>query len=143
MILTKTNPQRNLNTVFDEIFNTLPYSWNRDTRYDSSVPPVNITETTDSYNLDLSAPGRNKEDFKINIDKGLLTISVEQKNEGENKEQKVVRKEFSIRSFKRSFTLDEKIDAEGIAARYENGVLKVTLPKKEEVKATPKQIQIQ
>ena len=144
MILTKTNTvNRNLDNVFNEIFNTLPYNWNRDTRNDSFNPAVNIVETPTTYELELNAAGRNKEDFKISVDKGLLTISFDQKQEAENKDQKVVRKEFSLRSFKRSFSLDEKINAEAIVARYENGILKVTLPKKEEVKPTPKQIEIQ
>lgn len=144
MILTKTNSvNRNLNNVFDEIFNTLPYNWTKETRNESHIPAVNITETATAYELELNAPGRNKEDFTISVDKGLLTISSEQKQEAENKDNKVVRKEFSFRSFKRSFSLDEKINAEAIGARYENGILKVTLPKKEEVKIAPKQIEIQ
>jgi HSP20 family protein len=79
-------------------------------------------------------PGRNKEDFKINVDKGLLTVSYEKKEEAETKEVKSIRKEFSFQSFKRSFSLDEKINAEGIEAKYENGILKVFLPKKKKLK---------
>ncbi|MES2329551.1 MAG: Hsp20/alpha crystallin family protein [Bacteroidota bacterium] len=90
----------------------------------------------------MSAPGRNKEDFKINLDNGLLTISFEKKEEAENKEYKTIRKEFSFRSFKRSFNLDDKINTAGIQAKYENGVLKVYLPKKEEVAVAPQQIAI-
>ena len=143
MILTKTNSvNRNLNNVFDEIFNTLPYTWNKDDRSDYSTP-VNITEAAQAYELELIAAGRNKEDFKISLDKGLLTISYEQKQDAENKENKTIRREFTLQSFKRSFTLDNKINAEGICARYENGILKVTLPKKEEVKVSPTKIAIQ
>ena|SRR5690349_8098033 len=106
------------------------------------VPPVNIYETANAYLLELSAPGRNKEDFNVSIENGLLTIGFERKEENKNEEVKAVRKEFSHQSFKRSFTLDEKIDAENISAKYENGLLKFTLPKKE-LAETKKQISIQ
>jgi len=90
----------------------------------------------------LNAPGRNKEDFKINVDGGMLTISFEQKEEKEQKDYKTIRREFHYQSFKRNFSLDEKINPEGIEAKYENGVLKLLIPKKEEVKIAPKQIAI-
>ena len=93
--------------------------------------------------MELNAPGRNKEDFKINIENGLLTISFEKKVENVSEDVKSVRKEFSFESFKRSFNIDEKIQADNIQAKYENGVLKLYLPKKEEVKENPKQISIQ
>lgn len=142
MILTKTHPaSRNLNNVFDELFNNFPTY--KQVSFDNSNAPVNITETAEGYTLELLAPGRSKEDFQLNIDKGLLTISFEQKQEAEKKEEKFIRREFSTRSFKRSFSLDDKINAEAIEARYDNGILNVSLPKKEEVKVTPKQITIQ
>ena len=106
--------------------------------------PVNITESENAYNLELAAPGRSKEFFKLNVEKNTLTVSYdENKDGGEDKGLKSIRKEFSTPSFKRSFTLDEKINAEAIEAKYENGILKVTLPKKEEVKPEVKQINIQ
>ncbi|MDB5246779.1 MAG: heat shock protein Hsp20 [Segetibacter sp.] len=143
MILAKTYPaNKSLTNVFDEFFNSFPSNGANDGRTNVTAP-VNITADENGYNLDFSVPGRNKEDFKINVDKGLLTVSYEQKAQTENKELKFVRKEFSFQSFKRSFTLDEKINADGIEAKYENGILKVFLPKKEEVKIEPKQISIQ
>ncbi len=130
--------------LFDELFNQFPNTWGRDWQHEHShAPAVNIYESNDAYLLELNAPGRNKEDFKVNIEKGLLTISYEKKENLEQKDQKTLRREFSYRSFKRSFSLDEKINAEGIQARYDNGVLKLTLPKKEEVKVSPKQITIE
>lgn len=143
MILAKTYPaSKNLTTVFDELFGSFPATRGNDvTRH--ATAPVNINEHDNGYELEFNVPGRNKEDFKINVDKGLLTVSYEKKEEAENKELKSVRKEFSFQSFKRSFSLDEKINAEGIEAKYEDGILKVSLPKKEEVKIAPKQISIQ
>lgn len=143
MILAKTYPaSKNLTNVFDELFNSFPAAWGNDVR-NNSTAPVNITESDNGYKLEFNVPGRNKEDFKINVDKGLLTVSYEKKEQAENKESKSIRQEFSFQSFKRSFNLDEKINAEGIEAKYENGILKVFLPKKEEVKISPKQISIQ
>ena len=106
--------------------------------------PVNISESENAYNLELAAPGRSKEFFSLNVEKNTLTISYEEKKEGtEDNTLKSIRKEFSTPSFKRSFTLDEKINAETIEAKYENGILKVTLPKKAEAKPEVKQINIQ
>ena len=107
-----------------------------------NFPAVNITETKDNYELDLNVPGRNKEDFKITVDKNILTVSYEKKEEQKDESKKFVKKEFSSRSFKRSFNLDEKINAETINAKYENGILTLTLPIKEEVKVLPKEIAV-
>jgi len=137
------NPvQKSINQFFDEFLNEIPSTWNRNVQ-NVFNPPVNILETKDAYHMELNAPGRNKEDFKINIENGLLTISFDKKAENVSEDAKSVRKEFSFESFKRSFNIDEKIQADNIQAKYENGVLKLYLPKKEEVKENPKQISIQ
>jgi HSP20 family protein len=96
-----------------------------------SRPAVNIVETEKSYAMEVIAPGMKKEDFKIAIEKDLLTISYEKKESSEEKTDKYIRKEFSMNSFKRSFTLNEKLNAEGVTAKYENGVLHVNIPKAE------------
>ena len=128
--------------LFDELFNQIPANWGKDVQNGFNTVPANIYETKDGYHVELSAPGRNKEDFAINLENGLLTISFEKKEAVENKDYKTIRKEFSFRSFKRSFSLDEKINTSGIQAKYENGVLKVYLPKKDEVTAAPQQIAV-
>ena len=99
-------------------------------------------ETNEAYWLELAAAGLNKEDFKVHAENDLLTISFEKREEETQTDAKVIRREFAHQSFKRSFSLDEKINVEGIQARYENGILKLTLPKKEEVKISPKEITI-
>ncbi|MDE3235448.1 MAG: Hsp20/alpha crystallin family protein [Bacteroidota bacterium] len=141
MTIVKHNPAKNFTSLFDELFNNFPATWGRDVETGFSVP-VNIYESNDAYHLELNAPGRNKEDFKINIENGLLTISFEKKEELEQKDLKTLRREFSYLNFKRSFTIDDKINSEGITAKYENGILKLFLPKKEEVKPATKQINI-
>jgi HSP20 family protein len=141
MTIIKHNPKV-INSLFDEFFNNFPATWSTDFQNELPGVPVNIHETPDAYHLELNAPGRNKEDFKINVDGGMLTISFEQKEEKEQKDYKTIRREFHYQSFKRNFSLDEKINPEGIEAKYENGVLKLLIPKKEEVKIAPKQIAI-
>ncbi|HLP38562.1 Hsp20/alpha crystallin family protein [Lacibacter sp.] len=141
MVKLHSPVQKNLNNIFDEFFNELPAFGK--TVNNLFSPAVNILETSDAYHLELNAPGRNKEDFQISVDKGLLTISYEKKEEAKNEDVKVVRREFSYQSFKRSFTIDEKINAEAIQAKYENGLLKLLLPKKAEQQQPVKTITIQ
>ena len=144
------NPDRSFNNMIDEIFNGLPVLFNEG--YNSltrqGYVPVNIKENEAGYSVDVVAPGFEKTDFKVNIDGNILTISAEKKTE-ENKDgfgnalpEKQIRKEYSYRSFKRSFTIDEKIDATSIEASYVNGVLKLNLPKKTEVREAAKDITI-
>lgn len=98
---------------------------------------VNIKDSKDSYQIEVAAPGFNKEEFSIKVEGNLLTISAESKKETEAAEDKFTRKEFNFSSFARSFTLPRTIDVTKVAAAYERGILHVTLPKKEEAKANP------
>ncbi len=108
-----------------------------------SVPAVNIMERKDDFRIELAVPGINKNDFKIEVDKGMLSISVEKKDEVKNENERFTRKEFSYSSFKRSFSLPEHVNTDDIAAEYKDGVLMLTLPKKEDAKAKPvKEIKI-
>ena len=134
--------QKTINNVFDELFNEFPVLGGKDWANNWNFPPVNIHETTDAYHVELNVPGRSKEDFKINVENGLLTISFEKKEEAAQEGYKTIRREFSFRSFKRSFTLDEHVDVDNIQAKYENGLLKLLIPKKEQEKASAKQITI-
>jgi HSP20 family protein len=143
MTLVKVNNSavKPFGQLFDEFFNDLP-AFGRHWTSGLEFPPVNIHETKDAYHLELNVPGRNKEDFNVNVENGLLTISFEKKEESKSEEFKTVRREFSYRSFSRSFNLDQKVDAAKIQAKYENGLLKIFLPKKEEAKEANKQIAI-
>ena len=144
MTLLKVNqPKRYVNGWMDEFLNDFPTAFGKTSREDFFTPQVNIKETNDAYVLVLSAPGRTKEDFKINLEKNLLTISSEKKGEENKENEKQIRKEFALQSFKRTFTLDEKIEADKIEAKYENGLLTLNLPKKEEVKLAAKEISVQ
>ena len=99
-----------------------------------SDPAANIIETPESFQLDLAAPGMKKDDFKIHLENNILTVSSEVEDEKLEEGKNYTRKEFSYGSFSRSFTLPKIIDLERIRADYENGILKVLLPKKEEAK---------
>jgi HSP20 family protein len=106
--------------------------------------PVNIRETDNSYELELVAPGLRKEDFQVRMDNKTLTVSFEHKEEERNENEKgYLRQEYRVQSFSRSFNLDDSIEAEKIAARYENGVLWLTLPKKEGSQRQRRTIEIQ
>lgn len=122
-------------SVFDELFR--PDFGGRQMNFNTpAVPPVNIRETETAFELELSAPGKKKEDFSIEVDNGLLTIASEVKSETTAEEGKYTRREFSFSAFKRSFTLPETVNEDDIKAGYDAGVLKVSIPKKEE--ALPK-----
>lgn len=128
-------------SLFDRFFDGELMDWNR-TNYsstNSTLPAVNVKENMDEFQIEVAAPGMNKEDFKVDYDNGHLTISSEHKNEELEKEgEKVTRREFSYQSFQRSFTVAETVvDAEKIAATYKNGILHIKLPKREELKPKP------
>ena len=134
------------NTLVDDLVTELPVLFKNQVQSQwKGFAPVNISELENSYLLELIAPGFEKSDFKVNLDKQVLTISVEKKQPGDTElvnNKKVIRKEYAYRSFKRSFTIDEKVDASRIEASYVNGVLTLNLPKKENVKQSAKEINI-
>ena len=146
MTLVKVNNP--LSKTFDgmmkELFNEFPAAVNKAVREDVlHFPPVNIVDKKDSYQLEVAAPGFEKADFNVKLEGNILTISTEKKETVSESTDKMIRQEFSYRSFKRSFTIDEKIDGENISAKYENGILKLVLPKKEDLKSEAKDINIQ
>jgi HSP20 family protein len=102
-----------------------------------NVPAVNIAEGKEDYRIEVAAPGLEKNDFKINLDHNVLTISSEKEHNKEEKNDNYTRKEFSYSSFKRSFTLPESVEGEKISASHKNGVLFITIPKREEAKVKP------
>lgn len=147
------NPVRTFGGLMEELFNNTnsPRFFrddfcNEDLKQHRRVP-VNISETDDAYQLAVVAPGLQKEDLKIQVNDNTLTISFDKKEEVSKEEStanttKVLREEFKLHSFKRSFKLGEKVDAEKISARYENGILNLDISKKEQVKAANKFIDI-
>lgn len=146
MNIVKVNPflqGKSLTSIIDDVFNR---SISDLVGSDLSVttPSVNISENDDSFTMEIAAPGLNKSDFKIAIEKDQLVVSSEKSSDSAQVEEgKWTRKEFNYASFKRSFHLSDSVDAEKIQATYENGILILTLPKKEEKKSKgPKTIEI-
>lgn len=138
------NPiNKSIDGFMNELFE-LPVNFGKSIREDVlHFPPANIIEKEGQYQIELASPGMEKADFIVKLDGKVLTISAEKKVETKVENEKMIRKEFGYKSFKRSFTLDEKIDANNITARYENGILTLELPKKEEAKQVAKDIVIQ
>lgn len=130
--------KNNFGDLFDELFSAIPNGLGKP----NNVPPVNITEDNEGYHIQLIAAGLQKEDFKLNLEKGLLTISYEKKEEEKNPSVKNLRVEYNLGNFKRSFNIDESVDVEKIEASYKDGILSIGLPKKQEVKILPKSIEI-
>lgn len=104
----------------------------------SNILPANISETDKEIRLDLCAPGLKKDDFKIHSENGVLTISSEKEEESKQEDKRYTRREFSYSGFSRSFQLPENIDEDHINAKYENGMLRLTIPKKETAAPAPK-----
>lgn len=103
-----------------------------------NVPAVNIIEGNEDFKIEVAAPGLNKKDFKIDLDRNVLTVSSEKKEEKKEKdEDKFMRREFSYSSFSRSFTLPDSVDEDKVSANHQDGVLTVTIPKKEEARPRP------
>lgn len=140
------HPQRSQSlTGFDHFFRNWP-DWNDlfHNEWIAHVPAVNVKRNQNGYELDFAAPGLEKKDFNIDIDGELLTISAEKESETKEDDKQYSKREYNYSSFSRSFTLPETVDRSKITAKYENGVLKLTLPKKEGApKASPVKIGVQ
>lgn len=108
--------------------------------FKQSVPAANVKETETEYVLELAVPGRKKEDFNVEIDNDILTISSEVRNEENKEDDGYTRREYTFSSFKRVFSLPETISLDKINATYEDGILKFVLPKKEEALPKPKRL---
>lgn len=142
MTLIKHNRKHQFPTIFDDIFMKDFFQNEWKPNASSTIPAVNITEHTDSFELAFAAPGMKKEHFKIELNHDQLVVSAEVSDSTEEV-GKVTRKEFSFSSFERRFTLPESANLHEIGAKYENGILNISVPKKEEAKVqAPKHIEI-
>lgn len=125
--------------------NVLSNKWDRmffDDNWSNTTAPANIKQTDAAFILDIIAPGLKKEDFSIQVEKDVLTVSFEKQEEKAETTDNVIRSEYQFRSFKRSFTLGEKVDVAGINATYTDGVLSITLPKTTVQEASTRKIDI-
>jgi HSP20 family protein len=128
---------------WDDFFNDRVFNQLNSKTSSGKTPAVNVSEDEKGYTIEVAAPGIAREDFNIEIDNDLLTISTELKENSEEQKQNFLRREFNYRSFKRSFQLPETINLEQINATHEAGILTLSLPKKEEeVQKAPRQIAV-
>jgi HSP20 family protein len=135
-IITRNNP------VFPSLMNEFfrPDWFGGSENQVSTLPSVNIREDQMGYHLELAVPGKKKNDFNIEVDQNILSISMESRAEDEKTEENYTRREFSYSSFKRSFTLPDTVNSDKIKASYNEGILSIALPKKEEALPKPKRL---
>jgi len=145
MTLVKFNEGKNRSLTrpgFDDIFESIFNDTFLSDRMVARVPAVNISETDGHYHIELAAPGLKKEDFKVDLDRDILTISAEKQTEQTENDKKYNKREYSYSSFVRSFTLPDSVDDANIDAEYTDGVLRINVAKKEEVRTASRKIEI-
>ena len=125
--------RKNYNPFLSDIFDSL-IEKNEDFESNYSKPAVNIADNKDSFEVDLAIPGIDKKDIKINLEKNMLSIASEKEEKAENDNKNFTHREFSYNKFCRTFSIPKSVDQNKIIAKYENGILNVVLPKKEEAK---------
>ena len=127
-------------SFIDNFFSRDLMDWNNSnfSSTNSTIPAVNIRETDDAFMIEVAVPGMTKENFKVNLDGDQLLITSERRDEKNESDENYSRREFSYQSFHRSFTIPQgSVDGDKIYAKYTDGILSITLPKREEVKPKP------
>ena len=126
-------------SMFDNWFDNDLFNWEYNNHQaEATLPAVNIKENADAFKVEMAVPGFDKKDFKINLDHNVLTIASEKKVDNEHKNgERYTCREYSYQSFSRSFTLPDAANGDKISAKYENGILNVEIPKREEAKPKP------
>lgn len=146
MYSTKTNfsvMPKTIGGLIEDMFqNGLGRVFGDESWGDGTTVPANILETETAYEMHLMVPGMKKDDFKVHVDRNILHISYEHKEENKDLNNKWLRKEYKLATFRRSFTLNDKVNISGIAAKYIDGVLIVTLPKKEQTGPMQQEIKV-
>jgi HSP20 family protein len=145
MTLVKFNnghKQHAVNPWFSDVFDAIVNDSFINDKLQSKIPAVNIAETENEFHIELAAPGLKKEDFKISLDKKVLSVSVEKKSENAEETKKYSKREYSYKSFVRSFTLPDSADYAKIEAQYTDGILNLNIAKKEEAKIQSREIAV-
>ncbi len=133
---------RAVNPFFSDVFDSILNDSFLSDKLSTRVPAVNIAETENEFQIELAAPGLKKEDFKISVDKNVLSVSADKKTENVEEGKKFSKREYSYNSFTRSFTLPEVADHSKIEAEYTDGILKLNVAKKEEAKIQSREIAV-
>lgn len=139
LVTTNRNMFPSFSNLFDDFLNAEVGDWRRNnySASNTTLPKVNIMEDDERFLVEMAAPGMEKGDFKVDLEHNLLTISSEKKEEAKNETARFTQREFAYQAFQRSFTLPDSANGEKISARYENGILRVSIPKKEEARPKP------
>ena len=138
--MTLSRFSNNYPSLFGQLFDNDLFDWTNRNYSDTNttLPSVNIKENADAFKVEMAVPGFDKKDFKIELNHNVLTISSEKKVENETKnDEHFTRREYSYQSFSRSFTLPEAANGDKISAKYDNGILDIEIPKREEAKPKP------
>ncbi len=136
--LSKFSERSFMSPFFSDVFDDSFFS----TRNRETLPAANIAETDKSFSIELAVPGYKKEDFKVKVDKDMLTISAETKSETSDKGKEYTRKEYNYSSFARSFRLPDNVKDDAISAKYDNGILQLNLPKSNVQVTATKEIKV-
>jgi HSP20 family protein len=133
-----TRPVTSIPLLFEDFFKPLNnwFDYSSPVGKMNTVPSVNIVENPTDFKVSLAVPGMAKEDFKIDVEEDMITISAQKEENKEEVDEKFTRREYNFSSFSRSFTMPENVKQDAIEASYVDGVLQLVLPKKEEAKAT-------
>jgi HSP20 family protein len=144
MTLVKFNhgPKNNASPFFNDVFDSLLSDSLISDRLVTRVPAVNIGENDNEFHIELAVPGMKKDDFKINLEKNVLTVAAEKKSDQTAETKKYSKREYSYSSFVRSFTLPDTADQSNIEADYTDGILKLTVAKREEAKFQSREIAV-
>jgi HSP20 family protein len=140
--LANGTKNHSVNPFFSDVFDSILNDSFLSDKLATRVPAVNIAETENGFEIELAAPGLKKEDFKISLDKNVLTVSADKKTENVEEGKKFSKREYSYNSFTRSFTLPEVADHGKIEAGYTDGILKLSVAKKEEAKIQAREIAV-
>ncbi len=136
--LVKSNGLASGTPLFDDFATRNFFDWSNWTNHtNTTVPKVNIVESNDDFTVEMAVPGMKKDDFHVELDNDMLTISSQVQHEQNNEGKNYTHKEFSYHSFKRSFYLPNTVEADKIEASYQDGLLRLVVPKKEEAKKKP------
>jgi HSP20 family protein len=141
LVKFNTKPKNLVNPFFNDVYSLLNDSFLNE-KTATRIPSVNITETDAQFEVELAVPGLSKEDFKISLEKDVLSVSAEKKTETVDENKKFTKREYNFNSFLRSFTLPESADHSKIDADYTAGILKLTIAKREEAKSQPREIAV-
>jgi HSP20 family protein len=127
-----------LANLFDDFFTRDLFNWPSNSSTGTTIPKVNIYETDSEFHVEIAAPGMTRDDFKVELDYNMLTIASQKSYENvEDDKKNFQRREFSYQSFERSFNLPDSAEADKINAKYNDGILSLVIPKKEEAKRKP------